>query len=389
MRQLWLVFAQTVTVAVAALFVVTTLKPDWIGTRSFPMQPATVTIVQAPERLTVAAAPGSYAEAAGRSMHAVVHIFTSRDTLTAGPPLRDDPLSRHFFGDRDEGGQQAPSGRGSGVIVSPDGLVLTNNHVIDAADGIEIALNDGRKYPARLIGRDPETDLAVLRLQGAAELPFITFSSPESLQVGDVVLAIGNPFGVGQTVTMGIVSALGRTRLGISTFENYIQTDAAINPGNSGGALVDANGNLVGINTAIYSSTGGSLGIGFAIPVSLASKVLEQIVASGEVTRGWVGVEIQEITRDLALSFGLKNTAGALISGVLRGSPAEKAGIRPGDIVVELDGRAVIGAREMLEMVAELAPGQRTPFKLRRSGGEVEVAVGIGRRPTPSANRRP
>lgn len=389
MRQLWLVFAQTVTVAVAALFVVTTLKPDWIGVRTFPRQPATVTIVQAPENVTRVSAPGSYAEAAGRSMHAVVHIFTSRDTRTAAAPLRDDPLFRHFFGERDEGPQQAPSGLGSGVIVSPDGLVLTNNHVIDAADGIEIALNDGRKYPARLIGRDPETDLAVLRLEGAADLPFITFSSPESLQVGDVVLAIGNPFGVGQTVTMGIVSALGRTRLGISTFENYIQTDAAINPGNSGGALVDASGNLVGINTAIYSRTGGSLGIGFAIPVSLARTVLEQIVASGEVTRGWVGVEIQEITQDLALSFGLQSTDGALISGVLRGSPAEKAGIRPGDILVELDGRAVVGAREMLEMVAELAPGQRTLFKLRRSGRALDLPVEIGRRPTPPANRRP
>ena len=389
MRQLWLVFAQTVTVAVAVLFVVTTLKPDWIGTRTFPMQPAVVTIVQAPENVTRDAAPGSYAEAAGRSMHAVVHIFTSRDTRTAGASLRDDPIFRHFFDDRDEGPQQAPSGLGSGVIVSPDGLVLTNNHVIDAADGIEIALNDGRKYPAQLIGRDPETDLAVLRLEGATDLPFITFSSPESLQVGDVVLAIGNPFGVGQTVTMGIVSALGRTRLGISTFEDYIQTDAAINPGNSGGALVDSSGNLVGINTAIYSRTGGSLGIGFAIPVSLARKVLEQIVSSGEVTRGWVGVEIQEITQDLALSFGLQSTDGALISGVLRGSPAEKAGIRPGDILVELDGRAVVGAREMLEMVAELAPGQKTLFKLRRSGGEVDLPVEIGRRPTPPANRRP
>lgn len=385
MRRLWLVFAQAVTVALAVLFVISTLKPDWL---SAPVQaPSSVVVVQAPDNGYKLPAPGSYADAASRSMNAVVHIFTSAEAGPVHNPLRDDPLFRHFFGEREDVPRPPSSGLGSGVIVSPDGFILTNNHVVETADAIEVALNDGRKFPARLIGRDPETDLAVLRVEGGTALPAITFSSPETLHVGDVVLAIGNPFGVGQTVTMGIVSALGRTRLGISTFENYIQTDAAINPGNSGGALVDATGNLVGINTAIYSRSGGSLGIGFAIPVSLARNVLEQIVSSGEVTRGWVGVEIQEVTHDLALSFGMEHAIGALISGVLRGSPAERAGIRPGDILIELDGRSVLGAREMLEMVAELPPGREAMFRVRRTNRELDVPVEIGRRPTPSTTR--
>lgn len=386
MRQLWLTFAQTVTVAVAALFVITTLKPDWVGPNGAPQ--TTVHITQSSFDRGALPATGSYADAAERSMQAVVHIFTRKEATTARSPLRDDPLFRHFFGDRDLPSESPSSGLGSGVIVSPEGLILTNNHVIEAADGVEVALNDGRKFEAKLIGRDPETDLAVLKIESAAPLSAITLSAPESLRIGDVVLAIGNPFGVGQTVTMGIVSALGRTRLGISTFENYIQTDAAINPGNSGGALVDANGHLVGINTAIYSRSGGSLGIGFAIPVSLAQTVLEQIVSSGEVTRGWVGVEIQELTQELAQSFGLRQTEGALISGVLRGSPAERAGIRPGDVLFELDGRVVKDAREMLEMVAALAPGDRAAFKLLRAAQEIELPVEIGRRPTPGTNQR-
>ncbi|NMF89774.1 trypsin-like peptidase domain-containing protein, partial [Aromatoleum petrolei] len=303
-------------------------------------------------------------------------------------PLLDDPIFRHFFGDRqDNAPAQRASGLGSGVIASADGLVLTNNHVVEGADEIEIALNDGRKFPARLVGRDPETDLAVLRLQGNGKLPAITFAQQDALQIGDVVLAIGNPFGVGQTVTMGIVSALGRSQLGINTFENYIQTDAAINPGNSGGALVDSQGNLVGINTAIYSRSGGSLGIGFAIPVSTARGVLEQIIATGQVTRGWIGVEIQEITPELAESFGFAGTEGALIAGVLRDSPAEQAGIRPGDILIGVDGKPVHDPKGMLEMVAGLMPGHSAHFRVRRADTEVELKVEIGRRPAPSLQR--
>ena len=279
------------------------------------------------------------------------------------------------------------SGLGSGVIVSPDGYVLTNNHVIETADAIEVALNDGRKFAARLVGRDPETDLAVLRIDGADVLPAITFPAADSLAVGDVVLAIGNPFGVGQTVTMGIVSALGRSQLGINTFENYIQTDAAINPGNSGGALVDSAGSLVGINTAIYSRSGGSLGIGFAIPVSIARDVLEQIVATGEVVRGWVGVEIQDLTPELAASFGYRDASGALIAGVLRGSPADRAGVRPGDVLVALDGETVRDPRAMLDMVAALPPGKRAAFRVRRGAEELDLDVEVGRRPVPQGAR--
>jgi len=310
-------------------------------------------------------------------MPAVVHIFTSKAGAGTRHPLFDDPMFRHFFGERPNSGpSQRPSGLGSGVIVSPDGYIITNNHVIETADQIEIALNDGRKFSARQIGRDPETDLAVLKIDTDDQLPVITLAGGDALSVGDVVLAIGNPFGVGQTVTMGIISALGRSQLGINTFENYIQTDAAINPGNSGG----------GINTAIYSRSGGSLGIGFAIPVSIARNVLEQIVATGEVTRGWVGVEIQDITPELAESFGLRGTQGALIAGVLRASPADRAGIRPGDVLIAVDGTSVRDPRSMLDMVAALPPGHTADFRVLRGDKEVELKVTVGRRPTP-ANR--
>jgi serine protease DegS/serine protease DegQ len=383
MRRLWLIFAQAVTVSVAVLFVLNTLKPEWLR-KATPA--AVVAILEAPAGAERAPASTSYAPAAQRSMPAVVHIFTTKGGRNQRHPLFDDPLFRHFFGERPD---TAPSesGLGSGVIVSPDGYVLTNNHVIETADAIEIALNDGRKFAARLVGRDPETDLAVLRIDGESVLPAITFAASDGLAVGDVVLAIGNPFGVGQTVTMGIVSALGRSQLGINTFENYIQTDAAINPGNSGGALVDGAGNLVGINTAIYSRSGGSLGIGFAIPVSIARNVLEQIVATGEVVRGWVGVEIQELTPELAASFGYRDASGALIAGVLRGSPADRAGVRPGDVLVALDGEPVRDSRAMLDMVAARSPGMRAVFRVRRGSEEVDLDVEVGRRPVPPANR--
>lgn len=383
MRRLWLIFAQAVTASVAVLFVLNTLKPEWLHDAT---PDAVISIFETPRAPAPAAAPGSYADAAERSMPAVVHIFTSKSSRTQRHPLMNDPLFRHFFGDGNNESQRS-AGLGSGVIVSPEGYILTNNHVIEAADEIEVSLNDGRKYAARVIGRDPETDLAVLRIQTDSVLPAITFATGEPLRVGDVVLAIGNPFGVGQTVTMGIISALGRSQLGINTFENYIQTDAAINPGNSGGALVDGSGSLVGINTAIYSRSGGSLGIGFAIPVSIARDVLEQIIASGEVVRGWVGVEIRELTPELASTFGLRNTAGALIAGVLRGSPAERGGIRPGDILVDVDGRSVQDPKGMLEMVAALPPGKTASFRVRRSGEEIELKVAVGRRPTPQAAR--
>jgi serine protease DegQ len=294
----------------------------------------------------------------------------------------DDPLFRYFFGDPPDAGPQRREGLGSGVIVSEDGFILTNHHVIESVDQIEVALADSRKVRARVVGTDPETDLAVLKIE-LEKVPSITFAQPEQLRVGDVVLAIGNPFGVGQTVTLGIVSGLGRSHLGITTFENFIQTDAAINPGNSGGALVDADGNLVGINTAIYSQTGGSMGIGYAIPVSIARQVMEQIVQKGSVTRGWIGVGVQDITPELAQSLNLAASRGVLITQVERGSPADKGGIKPGDVLLAVNNRPVADTSTMLNLIAALPPGQRAAIKLTRNQAESELSVTIGRRPPP------
>jgi Do/DeqQ family serine protease len=316
----------------------------------------------------------------------VVNIFTSKEIRAPRHPLLNDPIFRRFFGDQLPDEAQRASSLGSGVIVSTSGYVLTNHHVVEAADEIEVALADGKRLLAKVVGNDPETDIAVLRVN-AENLPAISFGSSDVLRVGDVVLAIGNPFGVGQTVTSGIVSALGRTGLGINTFENFIQTDAAINPGNSGGALIDASGNLIGINTAIFSRSGGSMGIGFAIPVSTAQMVLEQIVKSGSVTRGWIGVEVQEITAPVAESFKLGSTRGALIAGVLRGGPADKAGIKPGDVLVEVEGKPVADPSAMLNLVAALAPGVGAKMKLKRHGNDVDASVTVGRRPKPQAAR--
>jgi Do/DeqQ family serine protease len=386
MRRLWLIFAQTVTVCVAVLFVVKTLKPEWLA-----HLPSSGSVANVAEVATLVEAPagselqrhGSYADAAKKAVPAVVHIFTSQEIKGSRHPFINDPIFRHFFGDRFGEQSQRRSGLGSGVVVSPEGYILTNFHVIDGADEIEVAHNDGRKYKASVVGSDPESDLAVLRIPADHKLPVIAFGSSDSLRVGDVVLAIGNPFGVGQTVTSGIVSALGRSHLGINTFENFIQTDAAINPGNSGGALVDSNGHLVGINTAIYSQSGGSMGIGFAIPVSLAKNIMEQIVKSGSVTRGWVGIEVQEITPELAESFKLPATQGALIAGVMRGSPADKAGIKPGDVLTQVTGKPVKDAQAMLELIAALEPGKSARFTLKREGRDVMVDVTIGKRPKP------
>jgi len=381
MYRLWLIFAQAATVAVAALFVVSTFRPEWLPSRAG--SPAAV-VQQAPTTgpLPTAVRIGSYNEAVQRAAPSVVNIFTSKEIRSPRHPLLNDPIFRRFFGEQLPDEAQRASSLGSGVIVSSSGLVLTNHHVVEAADEIEVALADGKKLLAKVVGNDPETDLAVLRVN-ADNLPAITFGSSDALKVGDVVLAIGNPFGVGQTVTSGIVSALGRTGLGINTFENFIQTDAAINPGNSGGALIDAGGNLVGINTAIFSRSGGSMGIGFAIPVSTAKMVVEQIVKSGGVTRGWIGVEVQEITPALADSFKLGGQRGALIAGVLRGGPADKAGIKPGDVLTEVEGKPVADPTAMLNLIAALAPGSSAKMKLKRQGQDVDATISVGRRPKP------
>ena len=378
MRRLWLIFAQTVTVALAVLFVLATLKPEWLPEKHAA---APVTLREAAPAPEGDPPPGglSYREAARAALPAVAHIYTTQEVHRSAHPLFDDPVFRHFFGERPDRPQRN-AGLGSGVIVSPEGLILTNFHVIEGADDIQVLLNDGKTHKAQVVGTDPESDLAVLKIK-ADKLPAITFGHMDNLRVGDVVLAIGNPFGVGQTVTMGIVSALGRSHLGINTFENFIQTDAAINPGNSGGALVDADGHLVGINSAIYTRTGGSHGIGFAIPVSSARNIMEQIIQTGSVTRGWIGVEAQEISPELAESFGLPDTDGALIAGVVRGSPADAAGIRPGDVLLAVDGKAVRDPQAMLDLIAALKPDERVAFKLRRDKGIVEPQVRIGKRP--------
>ncbi len=384
LHRLWLVFAQAATVCLAVLFVVSTLKPEWLPPRSAAPQPEAVVAVRS-EPAAKATGPArveSFHEAVQRSSPAVVNIFTSKEVRAPRHPLLNDPLFRRFFGEQFGDEAQRTSSLGSGVIVSPAGYVLTNHHVVETADEIEVALSDGKKLLAKVVGNDPETDLAVLRVN-ADKLPAITFGKSEALRVGDVVLAIGNPFGVGQTVTSGIVSALGRSGLHINTFENFIQTDAAINPGNSGGALVDARGDLVGINTAIYSRSGGSMGIGFAIPAATAKMVMEQIIRNGSVTRGWIGVELQEITPALAESFKLPNARGAIIAGVLRGGPADKAGVKPGDVLTAINGAPVSDPQSMLNLVAALQPGSGAKMNIRRQAQTLEVPVTVGRRPKP------
>ena len=376
MKRLWLVFAQSVTVLLAALFVVATLKPEWLNRK--PTFASVVPVLEAPAARNSLPATNSFSAAARAASPAVVSINTSK-AAEAGSQ-NADPWFRFFFGE--QGKAQPQAGLGSGVIVSPAGYILTNNHVIEEADQIEVILNDGRKSAAQVIGTDPETDLAILKVD-LKNLPVITLGDSDALAIGDQVLAIGNPFGVGQTVTSGIVSALGRTQLGINTFENFIQTDAAINPGNSGGALVDTNGHLMGINTAIYSRSGGSMGIGFAIPTSTARSVLDAIVRDGQVTRGWIGVEPQDLTPELAESFGLASGTGVIITGVLQNGPAAQAGIRPGDVIVGVAGRNVTNVAQLLSAVASLQPGTPATLDVVRKDGKSSVDITPGKRTPP------
>ena len=386
MRKFWLIFSQAVTICLAALFVVTTFRPNLLGLSPRSTGGEIVTIREAGDQPIQNVNLGSLKSAAQKAMPAVVNIYTTKQTKLPRHPFMDDPLFRRFFGDQFDGESRQSASLGSGVIVGPQGYVLTNNHVIETADEIEVAFAGGRKASAEIVGTDPETDLAVLKVD-TAELPSIAFGNPKNLSVGDFVLAIGNPFGVGQTVTMGIVSAKGRSRLGISTFEDFIQTDAAINPGNSGGALVDAAGNLVGINSAIYSRTGGSLGIGFAIPSDLARHVMEEIIKTGSVTRGWIGVEVQDISPELAESFRLPTTNGTLIAGVQPGGPAERAGIRRGDILVAVESQAFADATEMLNLIAALQPGNAATLTILRDREEKRVQIEVGTRPRPTHRR--
>lgn len=374
MKKLWLFFSQAVTVFVAAWFVTATLQPQWLAAPAPPPAVSAPLVLPAPQ-VSAAAQPGSLAAAVRRAAPAVVSINTSRITRH---PFADDPWFRLFFGQQ---GSQSQSGLGSGVIMSSDGYVLTNNHVVQEADHIEAVLADGRRANARVIGADPESDLAVLKID-LPDLPVMTPSDSDRIEVGDRVLAIGNPFGVGQTVTSGIVSALGRDQLGINTFENFIQTDAAINPGNSGGALTDEQGRLLGINTAIYSRSGGSLGIGFAIPVNVARQALQDIVQNGRVVRGWIGVESTALTPELAENLGAASAQGVIITGVLNGGPAARAGMRPGDVVTRINGRPIRTVAELRAGITALRPGTAATFTALRQGQNVEMQLVPGQRPS-------
>ncbi|MAK54497.1 MAG: 2-alkenal reductase [Pusillimonas sp.] len=372
MRRFWLLFAQTVTVCLGILFIINTLRPDWLRIDSVDDLNATQSSM-----LPVA----SYAGAVQRASPSVVNIYTSKRVLEPVLPLLDDPELARLFGNLPGFSRsRRATTLGSGVIVSDDGYVLTNYHVIESAEEIEVALADGRISNAQFVGADPDTDLAVLKIDKDG-LPPIPIADTGAARVGDVVLAIGNPFGVGQTITIGIVSALGRNRLGINMYENFIQTDAAINPGNSGGALIDTQGRLIGINTAIYSETGGSLGIGFAIPVGVAQKVFEDIVRQGYVTRGWIGVEPQDITPDLAQAFNLAAQEGVIVARIVPGGPADNAGLRVGDIISEIDGDPVDNTAGFLSQIARLEPGSLAKLNVLRKGRKQHIELQVGQRP--------
>jgi len=376
MRRLWLVFAQVVTVTLGVLFVFSLVKPDWLAPRS-----SVVAIQESAQVVPTGAAPtagrASYRDAAQKAVPSVVNISATKEVKRRSPML-DDPAFRRFFGDRFNVPETQQS-LGSGVVVSREGFILTNDHVVDGVTEIRVTLNDGRTVPGKIVGSDPETDLAVVRISAPGLTP-VTFGQSDQLKVGDVVLAIGDPFSVGQTVTMGIVSALGREIGAANPYGSFIQTDAAINPGNSGGALVDAAGNLVGINTLIFSRSGGYQGIGFAIPVSLAKKVMEEIIETGAVTRGWFGVEVANITPELAESLALSGTRGAIVGGIERGSPAERAGIRLGDVIVKVGERAVPDMNAALNAIADIPPGKTVAVSVLRRNQEVGLSVTVGKR---------
>ncbi len=342
---------------------------------------------------TPTAGPVSYANAVERAAPAVVNIYTSKTIETPVNPLFADPRIRRYFGiDRVPTRKRMQSSLGSGVIVDARGYVLTNHHVVADADEIIVALRDGREARASVVGSDPDTDLAVLQVK-LDKLPVITLRDSGSLRIGDVVLAIGNPFGVGQTVTIGIVSAVGRSELGINTFEDFIQTDAAINPGNSGGALVDATGHLVGVNSAIFSQSGGYQGIGFAIPTRITQQVLREILANGHVIRGWLGVEPQALTPELAAALGIparQNGAinGVVVSGLVRNGPSHIAGILPGDVIVAIGDKTITAPRELIDGVAALKPGTKIKLRAFRRDKEFTVEAVVAERPTQGATTR-
>ena len=349
--------------------------PQWVGLPSLD-----VNLQQAPQTNYMQQGPVTYADAVTRAAPAVTNLYTTKVVNKNAKPLFEDPQFRHFFGDNAPKQKRMESSLGSGVIMSPEGYLLTNNHVVMGADQIVVALKDGRETLARVIGSDPETDLAVLKID-LKNLPSITIGRSDTLRIGDVALAIGNPFGVGQTTTMGIISATGRNQLGLNNYEDFIQTDAAINPGNSGGALVDANGNLTGINTAIFSKSGGSQGIGFAIPINLAMEVMKSIIEHGQVIRGWLGIEVQPLTQELAESFGLSGRPGIVVAGIFRDGPAQKAGLQLGDVILSIDGEPANDGRRSMNQVARIKPSDKITIQVMRNGKELKLTAEVGLRP--------
>ena len=389
LKRLWLIFAQAATVALGVLFVITTLKPHWLQASRWRDAPIAQTVHEialppAPPGAVASVLRAGFAQAARAAAPAVVSITASKAAQQTAGRARDPHFGFPFGPRQPRGNSQL--GLGSGVIISADGVLLTNNHVVEGASDIEVQLSDGRQVRATLVGTDPETDIAVLKID-LAGLPAIPLGDAKTLAVGDAVLAIGNPFNVGQTVTSGIVSALGRNQLGINTFENFIQTDAAINPGNSGGALVDADGRLVGINTAIFSRSGGSLGIGFAIPVDVARQVAADILKNGSVARGWIGVQTRELTPELAEALNLGNARGVLIGGVVNDAPAAKAGIRPGDVLTRVGERAVATPADLLASVAALKPKSLVEVSVQRAGKPMSFSLAVGQRPKPQRDQ--
>lgn len=352
--------------------------PQWVGLPSLD-----VNLQQAPQTTSMQQGPVSYADAVSTAAPSVVNLYTTKVINKPNHPLFEDPQFRRFFGDNSPKQKRMESSLGSGVIMSPEGYILTNNHVTSGADQIVVALKDGRETLARVIGSDPETDLAVLKID-LKNLPSITVGRSDNIRIGDVALAIGNPFGVGQTVTMGIISATGRNQLGLNNYEDFIQTDAAINPGNSGGALVDAVGNLTGINTAIFSKSGGSQGIGFAIPVKLAMEVMKSIIEHGQVIRGWLGIEVQPLTQELAESFGLSGRPGIVVAGIFRDGPAQKAGLQLGDVILSIDGEPAGDGRRSMNQVARIKPTDKVTIQVMRNGKELKLTAEIGLRPPPA-----
>ena len=319
------------------------------------------------------------AEVADAVRPSVVNISTTSTVTTEDNPegdLFNDPFFRHFFGDQ-HGHQKRKyksAALGSGVIFSGKGYILTNNHVVKGADEIKVVLSDKREFKGKIVGTDPRTDLAVIKID-AKDLPAAKLGDSSKLKPGDIVLAVGTPFGLNSTITMGIVSAVGRSNVGIADFEDFIQTDAAINPGNSGGALVNTNGEVVGINTAIFSTSGGYMGVGFAIPSDMAKTVMDSIIKHGKVIRGWLGVSIQDLTPDIAKSLGIKQQTGALVADVVKDSPAEKAGLKRGDVILSLDGKPVEDSTSLRNMVSAAAPGKTMELKIIREGKELSVVA--------------